>query len=156
MIALIVPVIIISLIDSYRYLSYLSIPSVILATIGMLMIFYYSFSQFTLGNASTAPLEWFNLSAFFGRIGIAMYLFDGTAIVLNIRGEARDKARYSVILLRAIIFTLLLFICFALICYLVFRDQALPIFSMNLVPINAFVLFILTCVCFNALTSFPI
>jgi uncharacterized protein with PQ loop repeat len=58
-----------------------------------------------------------------GRIGLAMYIFDGTAIVLNIRSEAREKkARYPTILKKAIVFTLSLFVVFSSICYFVYRE----------------------------------
>ena len=43
MIVLVFPVIIMSSFGSYRFLSYLSIPSVMIAITGMLCIFYYSF-----------------------------------------------------------------------------------------------------------------
>ena len=50
---LIIPVIVMSSIGSYKFLSYLSIPSILIAITGMLCIFYYSFEQLTLGNTST-------------------------------------------------------------------------------------------------------
>lgn len=86
-----------------------------------------------------------------------MYLFDGTAIIINVRAEAGlNKQRYPRILLKAIIFDLVLFICFSVICYSVYREHTQPIFTMSLVPINAMVIFIFVCVCINALTSYPI
>ena len=91
MVMLIVPVIIISSFDSYKYYSYLSIPSIILAISGMMMIFVYASQAFSAGTTSKSPIEWFNAHGFFGRIGLAMYIFDGNAVVINIRGEARDK-----------------------------------------------------------------
>ncbi|CDW75582.1 UNKNOWN [Stylonychia lemnae] len=156
MLLLIIPVIILSSIDSYKYLSYLSVPSVIIATIGMFAIFYYSFEQMAAGLTSQSPIVWFDLNGFFGRIGLAMYLFDGNAVVINIRAEARDKSKYPQILQKAVIFALLLFITFSTICYSVFREQSKPIFTMNLNPENALVIFIFICVCINALTSYPI
>ena len=45
MLLLIIPVIIMSSIGSYKFLSYLSIPSVMIAVTGMLCIFYYSLDQ---------------------------------------------------------------------------------------------------------------
>lgn len=92
-----------------------------------------------------------------GRIGLAMYLFDGTAIVINVRSEAgRNKEKYPAILMKAITFDLTLFIGFAIICYSVYREDTLPIFTMSLVPINSMVIFIFACICINALTSYPV
>eukprot|EP00347_Sterkiella_histriomuscorum_P016346 403353544 len=156
MIMLIIPVIIISSIDSYKFLSYLSMPSVIIATIGMFTIFYYSFQQMALGVTSQTPIRWLSLDGFFGRIGLAMYIFDGNAVVINIRAEARNKARYPILLKYAITFALVLFIFFSTICYYVFREDSKPIFTMNLDPTNPLVMFIFVCVCINALTSYPI
>lgn len=86
-----------------------------------------------------------------------MYLFDGTAIILNVRAEAREKKyEYPRILRNAVIFTLSLFVTFSTICYYVYREKSEPIFVMSLVPINTLVFVILGCVCTNALTSYPV
>ena len=143
--------------DSYTFLSYLSIPSIIIAITGMLCIFFYSFRELALGNTSNSPLNYFDLESILGRIGLAMYIFDGNAIVVNIRAEAGDKkARYPKILKSAIIFDLLLFIFFSSICYYVYREHSHPIFTMGLLPMDGLVVFILCCICFNALTSYPV
>lgn len=110
-----------------------------------------------LGNTSDEPLNYFDPWKTLGRIGLAMYLFDGTAIILNIRAESGSKrAQYPSILLKAVAFDLTLFISFAVICYSVYREKAQPIFTMSLVPINSMVIFIFVCVCINALTSYPV
>jgi hypothetical protein len=80
--------------ESYRFLSYLSIPSIMIAIIGMLATFFFSFSQLVQGNTSNAPVVWFDLEGVIGRFGLAMYIFDGNAIVVNIRAEAREKKRH--------------------------------------------------------------
>ena len=86
-----------------------------------------------------------------------MYIFDGNAVVINIRGEAGNKkAKYPSILKAAIVFTLVLFICFSTMTYCVFREMSQPIFTMSLVPINGLIIFIFICVCINALTSYPV
>jgi amino acid permease len=92
-----------------------------------------------------------------GRVGLAMYLFDGTAIIINVCAEAGPRrVRYPSILMKAILFDLILFISFAVICYSVYREETQPIFTMSLVPVNATVIFIFVCVCINALTSYPV
>ena len=45
MLLLLLPVIAMSSFGSYKFMSYLSIPSIIIATFGMMLIFYYSFTQ---------------------------------------------------------------------------------------------------------------
>jgi amino acid permease len=155
--ALTVPVIIMSLANSYKFLSYLSIPSIVIAILGMICIFFYAFSELALGRTSHSELKYFDIYSIIGRIGLAMYIFDGNAIVLSIRAEAREKkAQYPSILKRAIVFTLVLFIVFSTICYYVYREQSQPIFTTGLTPLNSLIIFILTCICINALTSYPV
>jgi len=126
MLILVIPVILMSSIESYKFLGSLSIPSVFIAITGMLCIFYYSFSQFTLGEQeSKSELKLFDFDKILGRIGLAMYIFDGNAIVVNIRAEANEKkSYYPRILVKAIVFSLCLFTLFATICYSVYRDSA--------------------------------
>jgi hypothetical protein len=86
MLLLVIPVILMSLIGSYKFLSYLSIPSVFIALTGMLCIFYYQFEQITSGvrNSQISELNIIDFWKMLGRIGLAMYLFDGTAIIINV------------------------------------------------------------------------
>ena len=86
-----IPIILLSTADSYRILSYLSIPSILIAITGMLCTFFFSFSQLLQGQTSSSPVVWFDLGGVLGRFGLAMYIFDGNAIVVNIRAEAREK-----------------------------------------------------------------
>ena len=47
------------------------------------------------GATSQEPLKFFDFWKMMGRIGLAMYLFDGTAIVINVMAEAGNKkAKY--------------------------------------------------------------
>ena len=93
MLLLVIPVILMSNIDSYKFLGSLSIPSVMIAITGMLCIFYYSFSQIAIGGVTShhSELKLFDFYSIMGRIGLAMYIFDGNAIVVNIRAEANEK-----------------------------------------------------------------
>ena len=159
MLLLVIPVILMSSIGSYKFLSYLSIPSVMIAITGMLCIFYYLFSQINKDRASNLEeLKIFDFWKMMGRIGLAMYLFDGTAIVINVQSEAGElRNKYPKILMKAVLFDLILFLCFATICYSVYGETGIkPIFTMSLVPIDSMVIFIFICVCINALTSYPI
>ena len=105
---------------------------------------------------SEDKINYFEAEKFFGRIGLAMYVFDGNAVVINIRSEAKQlKPKYTMILKQAIVFSLLLFIFFSTVTYLIYRGETKPIFTMSLVPVNGLVLFIFLCVCINAITSYP-
>jgi hypothetical protein len=86
MLILVIPVILMSSIGSYKFLSYLSIPSVMIAITGMLCIFYYIFEQIASGARSKpeSELKIIDFWKMLGRIGLAMYIFDGTAIVINV------------------------------------------------------------------------
>jgi hypothetical protein len=96
---LVIPVFLMSMSNSYNFLSYLSIPSIMIAILGMLLTFFYSFSELIAGKTSHQDLVLFDLQRVIGRFGLAMYIFDGNAIVINIRAEAGDKKkRYSQIL----------------------------------------------------------
>jgi amino acid permease len=124
MLVLILPVILMSSIGSYKFLTYLSIPSVMIAITGMLCIFYYSLSQMTKGATSNEELLLLDFWKMMGRVGLAMYLFDGTAVILNVCSESGHmKKKYTKILLRAIFFDLSLFVLFATICYYVYREE---------------------------------
>lgn len=124
MLLLVIPVIMMSSIGSYKFLSYLSIPSVIIAITGMLCIFYYSFNQIKEeGGTKWEDLKIFDFWKMMGRIGLAMYLFDGTAIVINVQAESGQlRSKYPRILMKAVLFDLTLFICFATICYSVYGE----------------------------------
>jgi uncharacterized protein with PQ loop repeat len=124
MLLLVIPVIMMSSIGSYKFLSYLSIPSVIIAITGMLCIFYYSFNQIKeVGGTKWEDLKIFDFWKMMGRIGLAMYLFDGTAIVINVQAESGQlRSKYPRILMKAVLFDLTLFICFATICYSVYGE----------------------------------
>ena len=154
---LLIPVFIMSAADTYTFLSYLSIPSILIAILGMICIFFYSFSELALGHTSQSDLKYFDIYSIIGRIGLGMYLFDGSAIVVNIRAEAKEKKSYYPLIVKsAVVFTLILFVIFSTICYYVYREHAQPIFTTSLTPFNSLVFFILCCVCINAITSYPV
>ncbi len=57
-----------------------------------------------------------------GHIGVAMFVFEGNAVIMNVRAETKNQDKYPMILKLAIIFTVCLFMSFASICYLTYRD----------------------------------
>ena len=90
-----------------------------------------------------------------GHIGVAMFVFEGNAVIMNVRAEAKDKQKYPVVLLYAIISTISLFMVFASVCYVTYRDTIKDIFVLTL-PLSGFTIFIRCCTCFNALCSYPV
>ena len=58
-----------------------------------------------------------------GHIGVAMFVFEGNAVIMNVRAETKNQKAYPKILSSAIVFTVLLFMNFATMCYLTYRDK---------------------------------
>jgi amino acid permease len=90
-----------------------------------------------------------------GHIGVAMFVFEGNAVIMNVRAECKDQERYPAMLRYAIIYTVVLFMSFASICYVTYRKYTQDIFTLSL-PVNGFTIFIRLCTCFNALCSYPV
>ena len=74
------------------------------------------------GTAVDTPLKVFDISGMFGHIGVAMFVFEGNAVIMNVRAETKDKSKYPFILSMAVVATEILFMVFALVCYLTYRD----------------------------------
>jgi amino acid permease len=36
----------------------------------------------------------FNLEGLIGHIGVAMFIFEGNAVIMNVRSETKDKEKY--------------------------------------------------------------
>eukprot|EP00347_Sterkiella_histriomuscorum_P007475 403348775 len=157
MILLTIPVIFLSFLGSYKALSYLSIPSIIIAVMGMITIFFYSFEKIKMSEKPALEgVNWFYLPAVFGRMGIAMHIFSGNPSILNIRGEASHKKRYPSILKFAVLFLLVLFTFYGATSYIAYKEDTKPIFIMSMLPLDPFILFIFACFSFNSMTSYPV
>jgi amino acid permease len=159
MLLLMFPVILMSMAGSYKFLGALSVPSLVIALVGMMVMLVNSFYLAARGEIEghSSSLEYFDTIKMLGRIGLAMYIFDANAIILSVSYEANEKrVYYPKVLMWSLAFSLAVFTLFATICYYVYRDQAEPIFTMSLVPLNAINVFILACISFNALTSYPL
>lgn len=89
-------------------------------------------------------------------MGIGMFVFEGTAVVLNIRAEAKNPKTYPKILYSGVITSLIIFIFFGTVCYWCYREETREIITMNFVPESAMTLFIKIAVCYNALCSYPL
>ena len=142
-------------INSYTFASYFSIAGISVALIGMISIFGYCVNLFANHEAVYSDLNYFDFAGMMGHIGVAMFVFEGNAVIMNVRAETKNINQYPRILYMAIVFTVVLFMSFASLCYVTYRDQTLPIFVMSL-PISPFTIFIRLCTCFNALCSYPV
>ena len=105
---------------------------------------------------SQCRLPDFDFVQVLGHIGVAMLVFEGNAVVINIKAETKNKDAYSTILTSSVIMVLIFFVGFATFAYYVFRDETNPIFTLSLYPINGLITFVIICVCFNAFISYPV
>jgi len=80
-----------SLVKTYTYLSYVSIFGIACALVGGFMMIGYCSEIIATGQQVQGEMKLFNVKAFFGYIGIAMFAFEGNAVVINLRAEARNK-----------------------------------------------------------------
>ena len=108
--------------ESYTFLSYFSIAGISVALVGMVCMFGFFINLLATNEAVYTPVNWFNISGMFGHIGVAMFVFEGNAVIMNVRAEARHKDKYPFILKSAILFTVILFMSFASLCYITYRD----------------------------------
>ena len=69
--------------------------------------------------------------AFFGNIGVAIFVFEGNAVVINVHSEAKNPDKFNKILASAITTIMSLFMVFATFAYYVYRDETNPIFTLN-------------------------
>lgn len=77
--------------ETYTFLSYFSIAGISVALIGMISIFGYCINLFVTGTAVYSPVNYFDISGMFGHIGVAMFVFEGNAVIMNVRAEAKNK-----------------------------------------------------------------
>lgn len=156
MLLMTIPALPVSFIETYTLLSYFSIFGICMATIGMAMIFGYLGTKIHNGEAVPGELKVFDTYQVFGNLGVAMFVFEGNAVVINVRAETINQDRYPKILTTAITSVLTLFMVFAVVAYVTYKDTCNSIFVLNLVPINGYVTFIFACVCINCFISYPV
>ena len=78
-------------IETYTYLSYFSIAGITVALIGMGCMFGYNFNLLANHEAVYTDLKYFDVFGMLGHIGVAMFVFEGNAVIMNVRAEARNK-----------------------------------------------------------------
>ena len=143
-------------IETYSMLSYFSMFGIGMALTGMICMFGMLSNELSNGEEVKGSLKVFDVGAFFSNIGDAMFVFEGNAVVINVRSEAKNQNKYEMILGSAIGTIMTIFMIFSTFGYYVYKDETNPIFTLNFEPINGLVTFVLFCVCINAFFSYPI
>ena len=156
MLLLTIPALPISWIETYTMLSYFCMFGIFIAVVGMIIMFSMLGDKIAKDEEVKSDLKVFDIAAFFGNIGVAMFVFEGNAVVINVRSESKNQEKYGFILISATATIITLFMVFSTFAYVVYRDETNSIFTLNLVPIDGLVTFVLFCVCLNALLSYPL
>ena len=151
-----IPALPVSWIETYTFLSYFSIFGVGMAFLGMMMMFGYLGQKLHRDEQVPGELEVFNVYQFFGNIGVAMFVFEGNAVVINVRAETINQHKYPKILTTAVGAVITLFMVFSMVGYATYKGDCNSIFVLNFEPINGYITFIFACVCINCFISYPL
>ena len=82
-----IPALPISWIETYTFLSYFVIWGIGAALLGMVLMFVYLGAKLHNDTQVQGDLKVFDTWEFFGNIGVAMFVFEGNAVVINVRAE---------------------------------------------------------------------
>lgn len=85
-----IPALPISWIESYTFLSYFMGAAVSIATLGMALIFAYLGAKIHNNETVEGDIKVFDTFQVFGNLGVAMFVFEGNAVVINIRAETKN------------------------------------------------------------------
>ena len=85
------PALPISWIETYTFLSYFTMIGIGLALVGMAMMFGFLFDKLGKDEEVPGEMKVFDVAQFFGNIGVAMFVFEGNAVVINVRAEAKNQ-----------------------------------------------------------------
>ena len=151
-----IPALPISFIETYTFLSYFSVFGITMATVGLAMIFGYLGRKLSTGEEVQGDLKVFDTYQVFGNLGVAMFVFEGNAVVINVRAETINQHKYPRILTSAIMAVLTLFMVFSVIAYVTYKDQCNSIFVLSMQPLTGYVTFIYFCACINCFISYPV
>jgi amino acid permease len=151
-----IPALPVSWIETYTFLSYFSIFGVCAATVGLLMMFGYLGTKLSNDTEVVGELKVFDITAMFGNVGVAMFVFEGNAVVLNVRAETINQHKYPCILTSATLTVITMFMIFSTVAYATYKETCNSIFILNLEPVNAYVTTIVTLVCINCFISYPV
>lgn len=110
--------------ETYTALSYFSVTSIASALIGILCFIEFCIVKFADGTSVHGEVNYFNFLGMIGHIGVAMFVFEGNAVIITVRDEAKDKEKFPKLLIASIIFNLVIFMVFGFIAYFTFLDQS--------------------------------
>jgi amino acid permease len=146
-----------SLLKTYTYLSYVSMLGIACALVGAFLMIGYCGDRLAKGDTAPGEMKVFDVTQFFGYIGIAMFSFEGNGIVINLQAEAKNKGRYPALLRWAVFTIIIWYMILSTVCYATFKKRAETVdYVTQLLPINAFTISIMLLFCANALTSYPV
>ncbi len=102
-------------------------------------------------------IKLFDVSQFFGYIGIAMFSFEGNGIVINLRAAARNKRKFPNLLKAALLTIIIWYMILGSLSYATYKQETEKedYITQNL-PINAFTIVINIVLSINAITSYPL
>jgi len=126
-----IPALPVSWIETYTFLSYFVIFGIFAALVGMIMMFGYLGKKINNGDVVEGELKVWDTWQLFGNIGVAMFVFEGNAVVINVRAETINQDRYPKILTTAVCSVVLLFMIFSTVGYSTYVGDCNPIFVLN-------------------------
>ena len=156
MLIMTIPALPISFIETYTFLSYFVMFGIGMASLGMVMIFGYLGEKMARDEQVVGDLKVFDAYQTVGNLGVAMFVFEGNAVVINVRAETINQHKYPKILTSAIVSVLTLFMVFAIVAYATYKGDCNSIFVLNMQPITWYVTFVYFCVCINCFISYPV
>jgi amino acid transporter len=74
-------------------------------------------------NYPDVNLKPFNAKGTFSNVGIALFVFEGNGLILNLRANALNKKKYPSILIYSILILIIFYMTFASVCYEAFRKD---------------------------------
>jgi amino acid permease len=112
-----------SIIKTYTYLSYVSMVGIFCATLGGMILIGFCSNQLVTNQAPSGEVKVFDISQFFGYVGIAMFAFEGNGIVINLKAATLNKQRYPSLLRFAMVTIIVWYMILATVSYATYKDQ---------------------------------
>jgi amino acid permease len=111
------------LVKTYTHISYVSIFGILCACIGGFMLIGFCGNLMALGQAPIGVIKLFDISQFFGYIGIAMFSFEGNGIVINLKAAARNKTRFPNLLRGALLTIIIWYMLLGSLSYATYKQD---------------------------------
>lgn len=139
--------------NTYTCLSYLSTAAIFVGMSSLLLT--TAMSSHEIGKHDD-DLNLFNLSYMFGYASTVFFIFEGNAVVLNVRAEAINKANFSNLLMWSQFVTVMTYSLFAIANYMAYGNGMEITIFVNLAPMSGTVIFIMGCFSFNIIITYPV